>query len=347
MRIRFFSLYTVLAALLCLPLLASAQLTVQNGADIDMTGSTGSVIVFPDGTQQSTAQIAGPEGQAGADGSDANVPAGHGGTGNTVSGTYAFVGGGGANTASAYSATVGGGYSNTASDPFATVAGGSSNTASSHYATVSGGKLNTASGVWAAVGGGYRNAAAGDFSFAAGRRAKINALHDGVFLFADSTDADFTSLLANEFAVRATGGVRLLSSSLGAGVWLPPGGTSWSSSSDREAKEHFSDVDSVEILDKLAAMPIQHWNYKNQDESVRHIGPVAQDFHAAFGLNGEYNGGISTQDFDGVALAAIQGVNKRLAAELALRDKQLAEKGAQIAALIQRLDALEARLAER
>jgi hypothetical protein len=49
-------------------------------------------------------------------------------------------------------------------------------------------------------------------------------------------------------------------------------------------------------------MPIQRWNMKSQDASIRHIGPMAQDFHAAFAV-GEDNRHINSVDADGVALA--------------------------------------------
>jgi trimeric autotransporter adhesin len=58
-------------------------------------------------------------------------------------------------------------------------------------------------------------------------------------------------------------------------------------------------------------MSIATWNWKSQDASIRHMGPMAQDFHAAFGL-GETDKGISTMDADGVALAAIQGMHQEL-----------------------------------
>lgn len=127
-----------------------------------------------------------------------------GGFNNTASSDYATVGGGSANTASDSIATVGGGFINTASGLSATVGGGSANTASGRYVTVSGGAGNTASGEDATVPGGLFNTAAGRFSFAAGRRAKAN--QDGVFVWADSTDADFVSTGVNTFRVRATGG---------------------------------------------------------------------------------------------------------------------------------------------
>jgi trimeric autotransporter adhesin len=78
-------------------------------------------------------------------------------------------------------------------------------------------------------------------------------------------------------------------------------------SSDRNAKANFSDVAPRAILAKLAALPIQTWNFKTQPESERHLGPTAQDFRAAFEL-GQDDTHISTTDADGVALAAIQGL---------------------------------------
>ncbi|HEY5914026.1 MAG TPA: tail fiber domain-containing protein [Verrucomicrobiae bacterium] len=81
-------------------------------------------------------------------------------------------------------------------------------------------------------------------------------------------------------------------------------------SSDRNAKENFEAIRSREILDKVAALPITRWNFKKHPDQ-QHIGPIAQDFHAAFGLGGD-DTRISTLDADGVALAAIQGLNEVL-----------------------------------
>jgi hypothetical protein len=77
--------------------------------------------------------------------------------------------------------------------------------------------------------------------------------------------------------------------------------------SDRNAKANFALVDPRSVLQRLAAIPIQTWNFKSQPESVRHIGPVAQDFRDAFRL-GTDDKHIATVDADGVALAAIQGL---------------------------------------
>jgi hypothetical protein len=88
------------------------------------------------------------------------------------------------------------------------------------------------------------------------------------------------------------------------------------------------------LLDKVAAMPISHWNFKG-DTATPHLGPMAQDFHAAFGL-GTDDKHIATVDADGVALAAIQGLNQKL-------DETRAEN----AELKQRLEKLEQLISEK
>ncbi len=247
-----------------------------------------------------------------------------GGAGNIASGSWATIGGGGVNSAPTHSATVGGGGINTASGSYATVGGGSSNTASGNYATVPGGAVNLAQG---------------DFSFAAGRRAK--AYNQGCFVLADATDADETCVNDNRFVFRVTNGFYIWTTvPHTAGVLLPAGGNAWSSVSDRAAKENFAPVDGRDLLNRLTAIPIQTWNYKSQDDSIRHIGPVAQDFHAAFGV-GEDDTHISTVDADGVALAAIQGLYHLVQQ----KDDQIAQLEQENLALQNRLGSLEARIA--
>jgi Skp family chaperone for outer membrane proteins len=95
-------------------------------------------------------------------------------------------------------------------------------------------------------------------------------------------------------------------------------------------------TDTREILDKVAALPMSSWNYKAQGTGVRHLGPTAQDFHAAFGL-GESERAIATVDADGVALAAIQGLNQKLTEELK-------QKATEITELKQQLDEIKTML---
>ena len=77
--------------------------------------------------------------------------------------------------------------------------------------------------------------------------------------------------------------------------------------SDRNAKEAFETADPLRILQRLSELPIQSWNYKWDDTTIRHIGPMAQDFAAAFGV-GEDDKHICPVDAQGVAFAAIQGL---------------------------------------
>jgi hypothetical protein len=77
-------------------------------------------------------------------------------------------------------------------------------------------------------------------------------------------------------------------------------------------KDNFSSVNAREILEKLAGMPIQEWNYRTDPTSVRHIGPTSQNFRAAFELNGDDEANIASVDAQGIALAAIQGLNEKL-----------------------------------
>lgn len=91
--------------------------------------------------------------------------------------------------------------------------------------------------------------------------------------------------------------------------------------SDRSRKTDFAPVDESQILERISKLPITSWAFK-EDRNLRHIGPMAQDFHAAFGLDGTDDKHISLSDAAGVSLAAIQELNK-----------QLKEKDARIAAL--------------
>ena len=103
-------------------------------------------------------------------------------------------------------------------------------------------------------------------------------------------------------------------------------------SSDRNAKENLAAVNAQAVLDKVMALPVSEWNYIS-DKDAEHIGPMAQDFHAAFGLDGTDDKHISVVDEGGVALAAIQGLNERLEEENADLRKRLGELEAQVKAL--------------
>src|SRR6185295_5868729 len=94
------------------------------------------------------------------------------------------------------------------------------------------------------------------------------------------------------------------------------GANAWSTTSDIRLKENFETVNGEDFLKKIATMRLVSWNYKKQDPSkFRHYGPMAQEFHAAFGKDKYGTIGndttINQADFDGVNLIAIQALEKR------------------------------------
>jgi hypothetical protein len=111
---------------------------------------------------------------------------------------------------------------------------------------------------------------------------------------------------------------------------------SFTTTSDRNAKEQFRPVNAREILSHVASLPIETWTFKQDDSGVQHIGPMAQDFYAAFQV-GPDDKHISTVDADGVAFAAIQGLNEIVQEQNA----ELAVKAKKIDALEKRLDQIE------
>lgn len=106
--------------------------------------------------------------------------------------------------------------------------------------------------------------------------------------------------------------------------------------SDVNAKEHFAPVNGREVLVRLAEMPVTTWSFKADDPSVRHMGPMAQDFYAAFGL-GRDERHIAPLDTNGVALAGVQELYQMMQEQ----DAQIAQLQQQNAELEQRVEALE------
>ncbi|MEQ1595925.1 MAG: tail fiber domain-containing protein [Casimicrobium sp.] len=231
-------------------------------------------------------------------------------------------------------------YPNRVSGSYGAVGGGYTNV-SGYLAVVTGGAENTASGYASAVNGGHNNTAAGNYSVAMGRRAKT--LGNGSFQFADSSNVDFSSSTDNAFRVRATGGVRFVTDidGTGATTWSCAAfaGAGWSCSSDRNLKQGLKKLDGKKVLAKLAAMPVYQWQPKGQNAHVKHVGPMAQDFMKAFGV-GDDDKMIGMQDADGVALAAIQGLNqivKAKDAKIAALEKANAVMQREMAAIKKRL----------
>jgi hypothetical protein len=279
-----------------------------------------------------------------------------GGYGNRAGGTSATVAGGAVNWAAAGQSTIGGGEKNTASGEASTVGGGYKNVASSITATVGGGFINSASGSDATVGGGaYNNAtaevatvpggihntASGNASFAAGRYA--NASHSNSFVLGGwsgaSSIARVNSIGPETFTAYFPSGYYLFAGPNGSGrgcIINGQTGAGIACTSDRDLKSNIARMNPRDMLKRVANLPVFHWSFKGE-EKIRSAGPMAQDFHAAFGLGGS-DKYLSAADMSGVALAAIQGLNQKLLT-------QIKTKNDEIVSLKSRLDAIERKLA--
>ena len=239
------------------------------------------------------------------------------------------------------------------------VALGYATNASGHYSIATGygtaaiGDYSTATGINTIASGdsstamGVNTTASGDWSTAMGSNAVTNG-HRGSFVYSDGLSSTNVANYADgQFMVKAQGGfVFFTDAAATTGVTLFPSSGSWTTLSDRNQKTAVVPVDSREVLKKVVEMPLNTWQYKAQDAKYRHMGPMAQDFYAAFKL-GESNTGIDTVDADGVALAAIQGLHAQLKDKEAEITSLRAEKDREIAMLHAELTEQRADLAKQ
>ena len=142
----------------------------------------------------------------------------------------------------------------------------------------------------------------------------------GSFVYGDASTATVIGApLDNSFVVRAqhfwfgttsapaAPSGHLIETSTGA--YLSTGGT-WTNTSDANRKHAFKAIDGESILAKIDSMNVTTWSYNTEADSIRHMGPTAQDFRKAFGL-GDTEKAIATVDADGVSLAAIKALIRR------------------------------------
>jgi hypothetical protein len=196
------------------------------------------------------------------------------------------------------------------------------------------GFTNTASGQ-GSVAIGYRVTADCDYCVAIGHRASANG-HTGSFNIADESTTDSLEASANNtFNARYAGGYNLWTNATTTiGVGLTAGDNTWNMISDRNAKEDFRTVDNEDILKKIRRIPVSIYRYKDDTKKGRlHIGPMAQDFHAAFPLN-DNDKRINMGDLDGVNLAGVHA--------LEARTRRMQEE---IDAKTRKIESLEARIA--
>ena len=264
-----------------------------------------------------------------------------GGYTNLAANGSATVAGGYNNIASGNVSAVGGGQLNLASGQFATVAGGANNTASGDFSFAAGNQaqaLHQGSFVWAddnggsfastginqfsvRAGGGVQLAGNTSIFFGASTRQMLNLYTTLYGVGVQTLDLYFRTDPSGGFSwfkggthsdtqyAPGTGGTEVMRLDSGGNLKTLTG--TIASLSDRNAKTAFASVNSQDVLARVAALPISTWRYKAADASQRHIGPMAQDFYAAFNV-GLDDKSICTVDADGVAMAAIQGLNQKL-----------------------------------
>lgn len=233
------------------------------------------------------------------------------------------------------------GYTTTASGRYATALGAST-TASGDWATTSG-HNTTASGVCSTAMG-HSNEARIYCETVIGAYAPIIAPIGGTTSSWDPADPLFMIGNGTSDSARSIAFIVLKNGNAAVLGALAQG-------SDRNRKTDIVPADTAAVLAKVGALPLATWKYK--DETVTHLGPMAQDFFAAFQLGGS-DTSITSIDADGVALASIQELAKRVATlveQNAAKDARIAqlettniEKNEQINRLAARLAALEAKI---
>ena len=191
---------------------------------------------------------------------------------------------------------------------------------------------------------GFNTRARGNVSIAIGQRTNANgnnstamgsyvtANNQGSFIIGDnSTITNLSTVWDNSMSMRFAGGYYFFSNATAnAGVFLAPGGGSWSTLSDRNKKKNFRFEDAEEVLIKVKDLPVMSWNYKSQPEHIRHIGPTAQDFQQAFQLSPS-DTTINTIDIDGINMLAIKGLierNEKLQQKVEDLQRQIVEEQA-------------------
>jgi trimeric autotransporter adhesin len=305
-----------------------------------------------------------------------------GGGGNRAEAPSATVSGGNGNSVKGQAGTVGGGSGNRAFGNYATVPGGTLNEASGAYSFAAGQHARAShdgSFVWGDSTPGDAVSTAQD-QFVIRARGGVRLDDPGTSLFFGSQTRQMLNLWGTDYAIGVQGGTHYFRTdgnfpgagffawyrggthndgALNAGggqtlMTLTPSGLTvngtFVSTSDRAAKENVQPVSTRDILTKVVALPIARWQYTN-DPGTRHIGPMAQDFHAAFKV-GPDDKHIATVDADGVALAAIQGLHQIFQEQRIELDKkeariaELEKQGLKVALLAEQVSRLEGVLKE-
>lgn len=172
---------------------------------------------------------------------------------------------------------------------------------SSYGATI--GRSNTISS-YNAIAIGESNTVEKQHGYTMGYNNKV--IHEYAMALGNQATTEANSQMVAHF----NGGYKFYTGTSIAAV-LTPGSGSWSNVSDRSMKENFISIDKHAILEKINSIEISKWNYKSQEDSIKHIGPMAQDFYKEFQLGSDEKM-ITSSDIDGINMAAIQALSEKI-----------------------------------
>ena len=273
------------------------------------------------------------------------------GAGNTANGVVALS----LNTTGSYNTATGDGalYNNT-TGRFNTAHGfeallnntyGDNNTAAGSFALFANtnGKNNTANGLYSLQNNtsGTYNIADGVYALSSNTTGSFNTAI-GVGADVGSSDLTNATAIGHGAVVDASDKVRIGNSS----VTVIEGQVAYTFSSDRNKKENFQPVDGEEVLRKIRELNLTSWNYIGQDaKTLRHYGPMAQDFYGAFGHDAIGTVGtpktINSGDMAGILMVAIKALameNVQLKSAVATQEAVNAEQRKRLEALTTRFE---------
>ena len=213
------------------------------------------------------------------------------------------------------------------------------------YTLTASGRLSTTIGYLSVASGmqstaiGHSVVASGFLSTAMGWRAQAG--HDGSMAFGDYSSLNnmVASTANNQFVARFAAGYQFRTSgNLSTGCDLPAGSGVFACTFSRSLKSDVLTIDGESLLTKVRDLPIMSWRYTSESDSIRHVGPFAEDFRTAFGL-GTDSLSIGVLDEAGVGLAGVKALKARAHA-LRVEGAALRKENAALRARIERIEAL-------
>jgi|GEM_PF-6249599 len=251
------------------------------------------------------------------------------GTSNTITnGQYSIIGAGTDNTINAeFSFIAAGDDNNIAGGYGGFIGAGSDNYSSGTYTSIPGGINDTINGDYALIIGSYCDISA-DYATAIGKNATVN--HDGSFVLGGD-DVTVSSSTTNQLTALFSGGIYFYTNSgTSIGARVTSGANSWSSVSDRNAKENIDFLSNKSAAEGLANLNISSWSYKSTpDFRIRNYGPMAQDFFRIFGKDEKGYFGTDTTivplHLTSIGISAVQH-NAEIIGKMKLRLKEVRKK---------------------